>query len=234
MNNLFASFDSRSIFSLPLNWASSLFILMVIPLSFRATISTFSKCIKNVKINVFREFTAVRRKISSPGIILPSLALFWFVALNNFRGLFPFTFTASAHLTYACALAIPLWIGHIILKNSIEPNATMRHLVPLGTPAILMPFIVLIELIRNIIRPLTLSVRLTANIIAGHLLISLIGHSAHPELNMSILGVILGLILLCVLESAVRLIQAYVFRMLSSLYFNEVNSPKISLYYINS
>ncbi len=106
----------------------------------------------------------------------------------------------------------------------------MAHLVPLGTPPVLMPFIVIIELVRNIIRPLTLSVRLAANIIAGHLLITLIGHSASPVISFSLRGVIFALVLLCVLESAVSVIQAYVFRMLSTLYFNEVNSPNISLY----
>nr|YP_009019478.1 ATP synthase F0 subunit 6 [Amphiascoides atopus]AHB52761.1 ATP synthase F0 subunit 6 [Amphiascoides atopus] len=230
MTNLFSSFDPSSWLSLSLNWLSSFLILLVIPLSFNPLFSKFTKLIKVVKLNVFKEFSAVSSKISSPGIMLPSLALFWFIALNNFTGLFPFIFTSSAHLTYACALALPLWLGHIIFKNSVEPNATMTHLVPLGTPPILMPFMVLIELTSNIIRPLTLSVRLAANMIAGHLLISLIGHSASPEFNFSIMGVGLALILLCVLESAVSLIQAYVFSMLSTLYFNEVNSSKISLY----
>jgi len=94
-------------------------------------------------------------------------------------------------------------------------------LVPSGTPAILIPLIVLIELVRNIIRPLTLAVRLAANIVAGHLLISLINQSAFGR-------IVLGLILirgacLIVLEMSVAVIQGYVFTTLRNLYFSEVN-----------
>ena len=104
----------------------------------------------------------------------------------------------------------------------------LAHLVPLGTPPTLMPFIVLIEIIRRLIRPLTLSVRLAANIIAGHLLLSLMAGQA-PTLSFAILlGLIRGLVMLCTLECAVRIIQAYVFRVLSSLYLNEVNRNTIN------
>ena len=56
-----------------------------------------------------------------------------------------------------------------------ETTNALAHLVPLGTPAPLMPFMVVIEVIRNLIRPITLSVRLAANMIAGHLLLTLLG-----------------------------------------------------------
>merc|ERR1712244_173498 len=84
------------------------------------------------------------------------------------------------------------------------------HLVPVGTPAVLIPVIVIIETIRNLIRPGALAVRLAANIVAGHLLMSLL------------CGLIIGLVLLIVLECAVACIQAYVFTILSTLYLNEL------------
>jgi F-type H+-transporting ATPase subunit a len=97
------------------------------------------------------------------------------------------------------------------------------HLVPQGTPAVLMPFMVCIETIRNIIRPGTLAVRLAANIIAGHLLITLLGNTG-PRLSMTLLTFLLiGQIALLVLESAVAVIQSYVFAVLSTLYSSEVN-----------
>jgi F-type H+-transporting ATPase subunit a len=99
----------------------------------------------------------------------------------------------------------------------------LAHLVPQGTPAILMMFIVLIETIRNIIRPLTLAVRLTANIIAGHLLITLIGNQAAVRSIITLLGVINAFILLTILEMAVAFIQAYVFAVLLTLYVNEIH-----------
>ena len=105
----------------------------------------------------------------------------------------------------------------------------LAHLVPSGTPYALTPFIVLIELTRRIIRPLTLSVRLAANIVAGHLLLTLLSSQAsNPLFSISFL-VVSALVLLSVLESAVAVIQAYVFSILSSLYVNEVNSHHLSI-----
>jgi F-type H+-transporting ATPase subunit a len=101
------------------------------------------------------------------------------------------------------------------------------HLVPSGTPPALIAFIVLIETASNIIRPITLSVRLAANIIAGHLLITLLGNQG-VGLVITMLPLLLGVqILLIVLESAVALIQAYVFTTLSTLYASEVNYVKL-------
>merc|ERR1712203_1226017 len=97
-------------------------------------------------------------------------------------------------------------------------NSLLAHLVPLGTPSFLIPIIVIIETVRNIIRPITLSIRLAANIVAGHLLLTLLG-SQGP--NVSIFIIII-LILLLMLEVAVACIQSYVFTILSSLYLNEL------------
>jgi F-type H+-transporting ATPase subunit a len=86
-----------------------------------------------------------------------------------------------------------------------------------------MPFIVCIETIRNIIRPGTLAVRLTANIIAGHLLLTLIGNTG-SSLSMILVNLlIIRQIALLILESAVSIIQSYVFAVLSTLYSREVN-----------
>jgi F-type H+-transporting ATPase subunit a len=98
----------------------------------------------------------------------------------------------------------------------------LSHLVPQGTPGLLIIFIVLIEIVSNIIRPITLCVRLTANLIAGHLLMSLLGNAIS---SMPVTGVILAIpvpITLTVLESAVACIQAYVFITLITLYTTEV------------
>lgn len=97
------------------------------------------------------------------------------------------------------------------------------HLVPQGTPPVLIPFIVCIETIRNFIRPGTLAVRLAANIIAGHLLLTLLGNTG-PSLNIIILSLLIfAQIALLVLESAVSIIQSYVFAVLATLYSREVN-----------
>lgn len=99
--------------------------------------------------------------------------------------------------------------------------------MPLGRPAPLSPFIVLIELVRAVIRPLTLSVRLAANIVAGHLLIVLLSSPATQAGSPLVILILIALVLLALLERAVATIQAYVFRILRVLYVNEVNGPSI-------
>jgi len=96
--------------------------------------------------------------------------------------------------------------------------------VPQRTPGALIPFIVLIESTRNIIRPLTLAVRLIANIVAGHLIITLLGNQTASVSGFIILPLIITQILLLTLESAVALIQAYVFAVISTLYAREITS----------
>lgn len=87
---------------------------------------------------------------------------------------------------------------------------------------------VVIERVSLIIRPFTLAVRLAANIVAGHLLLVLLG-SQGPTLEFRALsGLMVGLILLLVLECAVACIQSYVFMILRSLYLAEHNSYKLS------
>lgn len=97
------------------------------------------------------------------------------------------------------------------------------HLVPQGTPRILIPFIVIIETIRNIIRPGTLAVRLIANMIAGHLLLTLLGNTGSSLSSIFLSLLIFSQILLLLLESAVAIIQSYVFAVLSTLYTREIN-----------
>lgn len=94
----------------------------------------------------------------------------------------------------------------------------LAHSVPQGTPPALIPFIVCIETIRNIIRPGTLAIRLAANIIAGHLLITLLGNTGPSITTLMLNLLILTQILLLILESAVAIIQSYVFAILTTLY----------------
>lgn len=110
-----------------------------------------------------------------------------------------------------------------------QPQFALAHLVPRGTPGALMAFMVLIELVRNLIRPLTLRVRLIANLTAGHLLLCLIRSNISLEfLGPGAVLVISGLVLLVGLEIAVSLIQAYVFTLLISLYLEEVQTLAVS------
>lgn len=101
--------------------------------------------------------------------------------------------------------------------------------MPVGTPSYLIPFIVLIEIIRRVIRPLTLSVRLAANIIAGHLLITLLSGGASSVSWLILRIILISLVILRILETAVAIIQGHIFSILRSLYLREVNNKQLRI-----
>ena len=106
----------------------------------------------------------------------------------------------------------------------------MAHLVPLGAPSYLLPIMVLIESVSNLIRPLTLSVRLIANMVAGHLLLVLVRTFMIQRRGLIGLVEFFGLLSLVGLELAVACIQGYVFCMLGVLYVAEINVHKTNFY----
>jgi len=97
----------------------------------------------------------------------------------------------------------------------------LTHLVPQGTPTALISFIVIIEIIRSMIRPITLCVRLTANLIAGHLLLTLLRNSLISIRVIYSLTILIIPAVLTTLETAVACIQAYVFITLVTIYTTE-------------
>jgi len=229
MNNLFSIFDPSSFFNVPLNWISVCLAIFIIPNQFWLSNTQSLFTLKNITLNLKREFRSVLGGQVTPGIIWIICSILIFIAVNNFIGLFPYVFTASRHLFFTLPLGLILWTGFFTIKFFKQPLRMLSHFLPLGTPYPLIPLIVLIEVVRNIIRPITLSVRLAANIVAGHLLLTLLS-SLRPAVSYPILTLVLmTLILLLILESAVALIQSYVFRILTTLYVEEVESFKINL-----
>lgn len=171
----------------------------------------------------------------NPGLTHLIISLFRFIALNNYLGLSPYTFTASRHLRFTLRLALFSWVSYVTWIRIKNLRSFMAHLVPLGTPYILIPLIVLIELTRNVIRPITLAVRLAANIVAGHLLLTLIASPISPIAYSLTVNLLISVVLVIILlENAVALIQAYVFRILSSLYIAETNTPNNYLNNLNN
>nr|URX54439.1 ATP synthase F0 subunit 6 [Cryptotermes penaoru] len=225
MSNLFSVFDpSTSNFNLSLNWISTFLGLMLIPTSVWLIPSRYPMLWNLLLTSLHNEFKALLglKKINKGSTFL-FVSLFSLILFNNFLGLFPYIFTSTSHLTMTLTLALPLWVSFMVFGWINNTNHMFEHLVPQGTPTALMPFMVCIETISNIIRPGTLAVRLTANMIAGHLLLTLLGNN-EPTIIQSLLWVlILAQILLLILESAVAAIQSYVFAVLSTLYSSEVN-----------
>nr|ASM41826.1 ATP synthase F0 subunit 6 [Olenecamptus subobliteratus] len=223
MMNLFSSFDPSTNFNLSLNWLSTTLGLLIIPPMFWLIPSRISIIWMKIILTLHKEFKILIGFNKTQGSTLIFISLFSLILFNNFLGLFPYIFTSTSHMSLTLTLALPLWLSFMIygwINNTIHMFA---HLVPQGTPPILMPFMVCIETISNIIRPGTLAVRLSANMIAGHLLMTLLGNTG-PMLSMIMINfLIITQILLLVLESAVSIIQSYVFAILSTLYSSEVN-----------
>jgi len=223
ITNLFSVFDpSSSLISFSLNWISTFLGLLFIPFTYWVIPSRWALLWNKVIEAIHREFKA----LLSPGQVKVTLlftSLFSFILFNNFLGLMPYIFTSTSHLSMTLSLSLPLWISFILFGWINHTQHIFAHLVPQGTPGLLIPFIVLIETIRNVIRPGTLAVRLAANIIAGHLLLTLL-ESRADGLPLTILVILIGAqILLLILESAVAIIQSYVFAVLRTLYASEVN-----------
>nr|URH16831.1 ATP synthase F0 subunit 6 [Glyptotermes pubescens] len=222
MSNLFSVFDpSTSLMNLSMNWTSTFLGLLMIPLSVWLIPSRYTMTWNLLTTKLHNEFkTLLGEKESGSTFIF--ISLFSLILFNNFLGLFPYIFTSTSHLTMTLTLALPLWVSFMVFGWINNTNHMFEHLVPQGTPTLLMPFMVCIETISNIIRPGTLAVRLTANMIAGHLLLTLLGNNG-PTISYSLLSIlIMAQILLLILESAVAIIQSYVFAVLSTLYSSEV------------
>lgn len=149
------------------------------------------------------------------------VTLFFYCLFMNLLALSPFSFTPTAHLSISFTTALTIWLSFILFGWSKNFSSIIAHMVPSGTPPQLINFMVIIELVRNIIRPITLSVRLSANIVAGHLLIRLLGNFClSSPLILSRFPLIL---ILSTLELGVSLIQAYVLITLITLYSTEVH-----------
>nr|ALO77526.1 ATP synthase F0 subunit 6 [Ciidae sp. GENSP01] len=221
MMNLFSSFDPASNWNTSINWISSLIGLMLIPQLFWLFPSRMSTLWIKINQALIKEFNTLAPAKSKNSLII-FISLFSFIMFNNFLGLFPYIFTSSSHMVFSLTLALPLWLTFMLygwINNTIH---MLAHLVPQGTPPILMPFMVMIETISNLIRPGTLAIRLSANMIAGHLLLTLLGNTGNALTMISINLLIIVQLALIVLESAVSIIQSYVFAVLSMLYSSEV------------
>lgn len=151
--------------------------------------------------------------------------LFLFLIFMNLIGLVPYVFRRTRHLAISFSLGFPLWLSLIVSGVVYIPRSVVAALLPIGAPAALNPFLVLIETVRIIARPVTLSVRLIANIRAGHIVLTLIGNYLTASLfflpSTRVL-ILLGIqIFYTIFEFGIGVIQAYIFCLLITLYSDE-------------
>nr|YP_010582965.1 ATP synthase F0 subunit 6 [Vatana ogromna]UGN61411.1 ATP synthase F0 subunit 6 [Vatana ogromna] len=215
MNNLFSVFDPCT-GSISMNWLSMFIFIIMTPYKFWMNQNKISFMLKMMS-NLLNKEMSMLMKYKGTNLIM--ISLFMLIMINNLMGLWPYVFTASAHLTFSLTMALPMWMALMMYGWLNKTNSMFCHLVPTGTPGILMPFMVMIETVSNIIRPGSLAVRLTANMIAGHLLMSLLGSNSSMAVLTSIMIVF---IMLMMFELAVAMIQSYVFVTLMTLYSSEI------------
>ena len=220
ITNLFSSFDPiSSTFSFQANWLSTSIFLIVIFPSFWLRNPKSGILVNEILNRILKEFVPLFKRYKN---LVFFITIFLFILVNNLFGLIPYTFTRTSHLAVSLSMALTLWLRFIIYGWVNNTKHMFAHLVPLGTPIVLIPFIVLIETVRNIIRPITLSVRLAANLTAGHLLLILLGERIVGATPLIILRVTAAQLALITLEGAVAVIQSYVFATLTTLYAREV------------
>jgi len=148
-------------------------------------------------------------------------SLFMFVLFCNMLGMMPYSFTVTSHIIVTFALAALVFIGVTIIGFATHGFGFFKFFVPSGVPVALLPLLVVIEVISYLTRPISLSVRLFANMMAGHTMLKVFGAFVVG------LGVIGGwaplafMVAFTGLEILVAFLQAYVFAILTCIYLND-------------
>nr|UBQ33997.1 ATP synthase F0 subunit 6 [Plerochila australis] len=218
MTNLFSTFDPSTSIKMSWNWLSMMLFMTMFPMKYWIKKSRMSTMLQLV-LNLLTKELKNTLNNKSKEVIIIMMSLFTFIIMNNMMGLLPYVFTATSHMLINLSLALPLWMSIMLFSWINKTNMMFIHLTPLGTPEIIMPFMVMIEIISSVIRPVSLSVRLTANMITGHLLMTLL----ETSLVLTSIPILMVQMFLMIFEMAVAVIQAYVFMMLMTLYISEVN-----------
>nr|UPL65381.1 ATPase subunit 6 [Crompus oculatus] len=218
MTNLFSTFDPSTSIKMSMNWISAISWIIMMPMMFWMLPNRIMLLKTKITSTLYNEFKMLMSS-ESKGMKLMMVSMFFLILMNNIMGLLPYIFTSTSHLMFTLSIALPLWMALMMFGWINKTNKMFSHLIPTGTPSILMPFMVIIETTSNIIRPGSLAVRLTANMIAGHLLMTLLGNT----MKMSVFPMIMmAQMMLMLFEAAVAMIQAYVFSVLSTLYSSEI------------
>lgn len=148
------------------------------------------------------------------------LTLFLFILFANAVGLIPYSFTVTSHIIVTLALALTVFIGATVIGFIRNGFGYLKLFVPSGVPALLLPLVVVIEIVSYFIRPLSLSIRLFANMMAGHMMLKVM---AGFVIMLGYFGFVplLAMVGLTGLELLVAALQAYVFALLTCMYLSD-------------
>ena len=159
-------------------------------------------------------------------------ALFMFILFGNMLGLIPFFFTTTSHIVVTFAMAMAVMLTVIIVGFQKNGFKFLKLFVPSGVPIYVLPIVVLLEFISFVSRPFSHSIRLWANILAGHIMLKLfagfiimMGVGLAGALKIGAIAPAFMLFALTPLEILVAFLQAYVFAILTSVYINDALHP---------
>ncbi len=157
--------------------------------------------------------------------------LFMFILFANLWGMFPYFFTVTSHIIVTAALA--MLVMAVVIFYGFYKNGFrfLRLFVPHGVPKVLLPFITFIEVLSFVSRPVSLSIRLFANMLAGHITLKVFAGFVVTLSSLGAVGILAAIlpmvmaVALTALEFLVAALQAYVFAILTSLYLNDAIHP---------
>ena len=226
LSDIFSSFDEQNG-----NLVSSFFIWFFSLFFFFCLITVFwvgrTRFVSFFSLIVSYIWNQVSRRVGGNirGFSFFISLFFFFLVFCNFLGLVPYVFRRTRHLIITFSIAIPFWFR--LLLSSVFWNfvSFFSHFLPFGAPSFLNPFLVVVETVSVLVRPITLSVRLAANIGAGHIVIGLIGtYFVGAIFSFSLFSgfflFLLEVFYFC-FEFGICLVQGYIFSLLLVLYSDE-------------
>ena len=147
-------------------------------------------------------------------------SLFFFVLLGNTLGLLPYGFTYTSHIVVTFAMAAFIFVSVTLIGLFMHGFRFFTFFLPHGVPIYMAPLLVPIEIVSYLSRPISLSVRLFANMMAGHTLLKVVGGFVIP---MGIFGLVpvAGLVAVTGLELLIAFLQAYIFTILTCIYISD-------------
>nr|WRY69448.1 ATP synthase F0 subunit 6 [Acanthochitona defilippii] len=224
MMDIFSSFDDQNFTFLsmaPLIWILGIFPIVFMQSFYWVGSSRLGNLILFLKSFMYGQVSRTMGKYIS-GFSVMVISIFMVLILINLLGLLPYVFSLSSHLSFAFCFGLPFWFSLILSGLFFNFYDVVGHFLPSGAPALLNPFLVLVESVSIMVRPITLSVRLSANMSAGHIILGLLGSylsSGIFSYSWLVLFILIFVqIFYFIFEVGISLIQAYIFSLLISLY----------------
>nr|YP_010131269.1 ATP synthase F0 subunit 6 [Omphalius rusticus]AYJ22281.1 ATP synthase F0 subunit 6 [Omphalius rusticus]QPZ76000.1 ATP synthase F0 subunit 6 [Omphalius rusticus]UUJ34973.1 ATP synthase F0 subunit 6 [Omphalius rusticus] len=225
--DIFSSFDDHNFVFMSLYvlmWFATLTVLVMFNMSFWIGPTRWSYLL-NVPKSIIMSQLMRSFGMKLGGFVNVVSSLFLMLIFFNLMGLIPYVFSITSHLAISFSLGFPLWLSLIISGAVYSPSSSAASLLPGGAPAALNPFLVLVETVSLCVRPITLSIRLVANMSAGHIVLGLIGTYLSSGVfvysTLAVITLVSIQIFYFMFEIGVALIQAYIFSLLVTLYSDD-------------